>query len=193
MDIATRHNRSFLGLNIQLIKDGCLKLRTLAVRELTTAHTGSNLKDEVLDILNEYRITIDRIYTCTTDNGSNVIKMTKMLQAEEFNFDETDVLDEIEIEEIETEDVEEIDDADVLLNNEEDETLDDSLQEESTEDSIIKTEEVIRHEEFDNDAADVSTLLTLVRCGVHTLQLAVNGLIKEPNFSFFATINKVNY
>lgn len=39
VDAATRMGRSFLGINIQFMKEGSIQLRTLAVRELKQSHT----------------------------------------------------------------------------------------------------------------------------------------------------------
>ena len=39
IDIATRMDRAILGINIQLIKNGKLTLRTIAMKELIQSHT----------------------------------------------------------------------------------------------------------------------------------------------------------
>lgn len=82
-DIATRHNRSFLGINVQFIKDGFIELRTLEVKELMSRHTSTYLQQIVLDILQNYNIGIEKLYCCTSDNGRNIIKTSKMLQEEQ--------------------------------------------------------------------------------------------------------------
>ncbi|XP_043464663.1 zinc finger BED domain-containing protein 4-like [Leptopilina heterotoma] len=124
VDIASRHNRSFFGLNIQFVKDGALHLRTLAVRELFSSHTSENLKIVVNEILSNYNIFNDRIYTFTSDNGRNMVKLGELLQ-------------ETQVEE---------DSVDEAVNNE----------------------------------VNFSAT-TLVRCCVHTLQLAVLDAINDPS------------
>lgn len=80
VDIASRHCRSFLGLNIQFIKDGALHLRTLAVKKLIASHTSAHLKTRVEEILSSYNIFNDKIYTFTSDNGRNMVKLGELLQ-----------------------------------------------------------------------------------------------------------------
>lgn len=48
--------------------------------ETTKRHTAENLKEEIIKCLTEYGISINQIYSSTTDNGANVVKMSKLLQ-----------------------------------------------------------------------------------------------------------------
>jgi len=41
VDAVTRCNRAFLGINVQYIVNGCIKLRTIGIVELTESHTGN--------------------------------------------------------------------------------------------------------------------------------------------------------
>lgn len=59
MDIATRLDRAILGINVQFIEDGRIRLQTLALKELFERHTAKNLKREVLDVLSEYGVALD--------------------------------------------------------------------------------------------------------------------------------------
>lgn len=79
MDCVTRHDRSILGVNIQIIHDDTLILKTLAMVELKVKHTGENLKNEVFSILKRYNILKEQIYTVTTDNGANMVKMVDLI------------------------------------------------------------------------------------------------------------------
>lgn len=79
MDCVTRHDRSILGFNIQIIHDDALILKTLAMVELKIKHTGENLKNEVFSILKRYNILKQQIYTVTTDNGANMVKMVDLI------------------------------------------------------------------------------------------------------------------
>lgn len=77
IDCVTRHARSMLGINVQYIDEKLqLKIKTLAVREIYTSHTAENLKIIVLDVLKDFGISLKQIYTITSDNGSNMIKLT---------------------------------------------------------------------------------------------------------------------
>ena len=53
IDIATRMDRAILGINIQLIKNGKLTLRTIAMKELTHRHTAEYIKNAVADVLEQ--------------------------------------------------------------------------------------------------------------------------------------------
>jgi len=47
--------------------------------ELKIKHTGENLKNEVFSILKRYNILKEQIYTVTTDNGANMVKMVDLI------------------------------------------------------------------------------------------------------------------
>ncbi|XP_065323660.1 uncharacterized protein LOC135930799 [Gordionus sp. m RMFG-2023] len=79
LDIATRYDRSILGINIQFINNGKIKLRTLCMKVIKERHTSEYLKKIILDVLKEYEIKIEQIYTITTDNAANMIKLIKLL------------------------------------------------------------------------------------------------------------------
>ncbi|CAH0389159.1 unnamed protein product [Bemisia tabaci] len=55
-------------------------MRTLGVSELTGRHTGENLRDVIIEVLEEYDINIKEVYTSTTDNGSNMMKVSDLLK-----------------------------------------------------------------------------------------------------------------
>lgn len=44
--------------------------------------TGKNLKNLILNILGKYDITVHNIYTITTDNISNILKLIQLLEEE---------------------------------------------------------------------------------------------------------------
>lgn len=90
MDIATRHDRSILGINIQLISHGQIYIYSLSMKELTGRHTAHNLKEEVETVLEEYNINKKQIYSITTDNGRNMIKAVDLLaESHEENEDDS--------------------------------------------------------------------------------------------------------
>ncbi|XP_036347547.1 uncharacterized protein LOC118756918 [Rhagoletis pomonella] len=80
MDVATRQNRHILGINAQYIDGYKIIIYTLGMVELRSRHTGENLKQEILNCLDQFKIEIRQIYSSTTDNGANVIKTSKLLQ-----------------------------------------------------------------------------------------------------------------
>ncbi|XP_036339728.1 uncharacterized protein LOC118749045 [Rhagoletis pomonella] len=80
MDVATRQNPYILGINAQYIDGYKIIIHTLGMVELRSRHTGENLKQEILNCLDQFKIEIRQIYSSTTDNGANVIKTSKLLQ-----------------------------------------------------------------------------------------------------------------
>lgn len=79
IDIATRMDKSILGINIQYIKDSKIAINTIGMLQLRKRHKSQFLKDEIMNCLKEYDIDILQIYACTSDNGANVIKTSKLL------------------------------------------------------------------------------------------------------------------
>lgn len=59
--------------------DGELKLFTLRNIEVTTRYTAENLKSIIISELEKYDIKSQNVYTMTTDNGSNLIKASKLM------------------------------------------------------------------------------------------------------------------
>lgn len=70
VDAATRAERGFLGINCQIVENDEICLMTLGVKELMVRHTGANIRKEVLEVLQEYDILPEQVFSITTDNGS---------------------------------------------------------------------------------------------------------------------------
>ncbi|XP_063538085.1 uncharacterized protein LOC134747389 [Cydia strobilella] len=79
VDVASVKLRRFLGLNVQYISDGQIHLKNLSVLELHDRNTAQYLKENVVLILSRYGITPNQIFTITTDNGANMIRMVNEL------------------------------------------------------------------------------------------------------------------
>lgn len=79
VDGVTRFHRGFFGTNIQFVENGRIQLRTLGVVELKLSHTAKYLQQVILDTLKIFEIEITNIYSFTTDNGSNMIKLAELL------------------------------------------------------------------------------------------------------------------
>lgn len=82
MDTATRNERSILGVNIQIITKGEIKIFSLGMIELKQRHTAEHIKDKIENILNEYGISKKQIYAVTTDNGRNMVKAVELLSSQ---------------------------------------------------------------------------------------------------------------
>lgn len=74
LDIASRYNRSVLGVNISYFDDGKIRIRTIGMHVLRFSHTASNLKDLIVKNLQEFNIRLEQIIAVTTDNGKNLLK-----------------------------------------------------------------------------------------------------------------------
>lgn len=56
-----------------------MTLKTLAVKELSHSHTSENLIDMVEEVLVDYYKRIEDLYTFTSDNASNILKLCRMI------------------------------------------------------------------------------------------------------------------
>lgn len=150
IDIATRFNRSLLGINAQFIKNGNIKIRTLSMTEIY-ASDSENVSCMVLETLKQYDVDLSQIISVTCDNGANMIKATKLLE--------------------------------------------ESLTEEQL-DKVIENLDKNQLDDVLNDKTLYSDGFSIVcvRCAVHTMQLAINDLLKKSNIKekidFFRNIAK---
>jgi hypothetical protein len=78
--VVTKHGRSFLGVNAQFAENGKLTVRCLSTIELFDRHTGANLSETIIKVLQKYEISLDQIYSYVTDNGRDMVSCGKILQ-----------------------------------------------------------------------------------------------------------------
>lgn len=100
IDAATRLERSVLGINLQTIQGKIILVKTLGMVEIKSRHTAINLRTEILNVLSTYDISVNQIYSITTDNGRNMVKAVQILRDDESEEDETDlwpILDELKL------------------------------------------------------------------------------------------------
>ena len=90
IDSVSRLNRSVLGINVQYVVKNKIQIKTLAMREMLYKHSAVNIKQIVMDTLNEYDLHVDQIHSITSDNGNNMIKTTSLLN------EDVDIEEEIE-------------------------------------------------------------------------------------------------
>lgn len=87
IDCCTRLETSYLGVNVQFREyDGTFCLYTLGVIEMDTEHTAVNLKEKMLNLFKIFDISLDQIYSITSDNGSNMLKTIKILCAQDHSY-----------------------------------------------------------------------------------------------------------
>lgn len=192
IDIGTKNHRSIFGISVQYIVNGKLKIRSLGMTELLKSHTAKYLADVVQDRLKLYGIDLRQILTITTDNGANVLKMVKDIDAilqtrmEEFTNIQaqpsesprkpqnphSSANDESQIDA-------EIDE--ILL--EMDETTDHDALEELFDDVELNDNEslltAISIQLVDEFGLNVLYDITGVNCSAHTLQLAIKDAMKR--------------
>lgn len=103
LDLTHHFHRCILGVNAQFSIENEMVVRTLAMRRLLGQTTSLNIALEVQNILEEYDVDVDDIYALTTDNGSNVLGVSSILQImqegkiEEFMSNRTNT-DELDLE-----------------------------------------------------------------------------------------------
>lgn len=153
VDIATRLDRSVMGVNVQFCNEGKIVLRNLCVKELKSRHTGEHIKKELIDVLAEFKISPSQIYSITTDNAANMVRAVQLLG------EEADIHLELDSDEEEPED-----------NTQNQEHL-----------SQVEEEWASTLEALPNDLQWEGVLG--LRCAAHTLQLAVADVLKEPGIT----------
>lgn len=153
LDIATCHDRSFLGVNIQYSENGMIVLKTLAMKELSDRHTGEHVKKVTEEVLESYGIPLSNVFSLTVDNGTNMVKLGELLQTHQ------QIVAEAEEEA----------DRDLA-----DEDIEDCFHEED------RSQEDTDNSVFDGILGALM-FVQIVRCAAHTLQLAVNDAIKKSN------------
>ena len=72
-------DRSVLGINAQFIKSGALQIRTLAVSEFDRSHSGENIKCLILEVLSKFNLSVEQVFSITTDNARNMLKAIELV------------------------------------------------------------------------------------------------------------------
>lgn len=142
-----------LGISAQMYCETEKKIIdfTLGMIEMKMQNTGVNLLQEVKNILNLYNLNIVQIYSCTSDNGKNMIKLGE-------------VMDQYQQEHI--------------INIEEIEDVTEEISDMSQNESSAELIETMMNEEIE---FELSSFLSVIRCSVHTLQLAVHDAMQKLN------------
>lgn len=79
VDIRSKRGKSILGMQIQYIRDGQIKIRTIGMIRMLKPHTGAYIAELIEKKLKEYSISLDQIYSFTTDNGANMLKAVTLV------------------------------------------------------------------------------------------------------------------
>jgi hypothetical protein len=78
VDIGSKNGRSLMGISVQYLLNGSVSVRCLGTIELKTSHTAVYIKEVISNCLSTYDISIDQVFSITTDNGSNVLAMVDL-------------------------------------------------------------------------------------------------------------------
>ncbi|KAK5866668.1 hypothetical protein PBY51_020839 [Eleginops maclovinus] len=152
IDSATCRDRSVLGINVQYSDGKGVVLRTLAVRDLTERHTSEYISSVVMDVLRQYNISLQQVYSVTSDNGANMLKAVSLL---------SDIQERaLSNEDATCEETEEIGEDVEMVGEDEG----------SQEEPILQL-----------DSVSHGHVLRSVRCAAHTLQLAVDDSLKQAS------------
>lgn len=176
LDIASRYNRSIFGINIAYFHNGKVRVRTIGMHSLKISQTARNLYDIVKNKLNEFGIAIEQIFAVTTDNGKNLIKLSKLIKSElsQSNEFDSDDGDEEEYDDYDTGDGEYENQA--THNNDSDEQIDEHLF-----DPEIFNEDYF-HDLLLNVRKEINCsydgLFNGISCAAHGLHLVVTKALK---------------
>lgn len=154
MDIASRYFCSLLGVGVQFIDNGKLKVRTVMMEKILKRHNMKNLTDMFMEMLKKFGVPVANAFTLTTDNGSNMLSTAAEL-------------DELAIEE--SDDWTDIEAAVSMIERE---NRQDMLSE-------MASELYGKHKMRPIDFQKVSS----IRCGSHTFHLAVKAALNTSTYT----------
>lgn len=184
LDIVTKHGRSILGASLQYAVNGQLKIRSVAMIELIGSHTGIYFAEIIIARLKEYDINLAQIFTITTDNGKNVLKMVRdiegMLQNEVEKPQKSLIEKPQELDEETDAAIEQLLAQMPLISD--DEALDrvfGEVEENSKANDDNETLLTVITNELANNGVKFLWNITGINCAEHTLQLAINDSLKE--------------
>lgn len=173
MDITTKSTLSVLGISASFTRNDVVVTRSLGIIHMKKRHTGENIADLVASCLKTYDLSVDRTFAITTDNGSNMLKTTRVLN------------DMVES------DHEDLDHFNVCEQNQQIDMEEDYESDEEPEDDTTGSGENELDQRFSAIVSDMTQNMTLqneyialipqIRCCAHTLQLAIHDAITESN------------
>lgn len=165
IDIATRHNRSVIGINIKYMVNGIPVIRTIGMHSLRFAHTAENIRKLIIEKLNEYELSLENVFSITTDNGANLLKtiaeLNQEYQNERQNLSENSPEDRS------------VNDNDQSVNDSSDEEIDMEIFDEEYYIDLLSN---LRLEFGD---LDYSNLILGISCAAHCLHLVVTKSIAK--------------
>ncbi|CAM4524289.1 unnamed protein product [Lepidochelys olivacea] len=176
MDAAIRGNRHFLAISAQYYEEGKDKavVKTLDIIDTEGRHNSSCVKSQVKAILEKFGISEMQVLSICVDNAANMTCAVK-------NFSEDN-------ETISTSENTDVDRTEAILPDEGTKGMDEIKLNMDTAAQWVNDPSLILPTWLHEDDSKVQ----LMRCGIHTLQLAIwDGLNKEHAKKFLAKIRQV--
>lgn len=173
MDLTTKSTLSVLGLSASFTRNDNVVTRPLGVIQMKKRHTGDNIADLVESCLKTYDLSINRIFTVTSDNGSNMLKTTRvlndMVMSDREGFDNVNVCEQSQL--IDTEE-------DLESDSESEDDTNGSCENELNQRFSAIVSDMAHNMTLQNEYI---ALIPQVRCCAHTLQLAIHDAITDSN------------
>lgn len=79
IDIASRYNRSVLGVNLIFVFNGKTIIRTIGMHTLKASQSAKDICEVIQKNFDDFSIDIKQVNVLTTDNGKNMLKTAKLL------------------------------------------------------------------------------------------------------------------
>ncbi|XP_044860223.1 uncharacterized protein LOC123363376 [Mauremys mutica] len=176
MDAATRGNRNFLAINAQYYEEGKDKavVKTLDIIDTEGRHNSSYVKGQVKAILEKFGISEMQVLSICVDNAANMTCAVKNVSEDN--------------ETISTSENRDVDRTEAILPDEGTKGMDEIELNMDAAAQWANDPSLILPTWLQEDDSKVQ----LMRCGIHTLQLAIwDGLNKEHAKKFLAKIRQV--
>lgn len=155
--------------------DDGIVIRTLAMDHVTSRHTSVALVERVLAVLEKYGIEIQQVFAITTDNGSNMLKTTDLineLQPTESERRYENVL------ELLNESLAAVSFPDIV----EDDTSDDNGARDIAKTTEENTEKLQNTVESIIASSTILNFTNAISCAAHTLQMGIRDAFGDEDF-----------
>lgn len=179
-DIASKNNRSVIGISVQFYNNGDIESHSLGIYVLDDSHTADYIKKVVDDCLKSFNISAKFVISMTTDNASAMIAMIKQfdedIQASITLINRNDNEMNMNIPNF---------DANISLTEDQMDTIMQSVQEIEALNQVLDDDDTFEelYEKVIGEISKNTTLVTTIRCGAHSVQLIVRNGIKKSNFN----------
>lgn len=167
-DVCTIATLSMLGVNAVFMKNNTVVCRSLGTIQIMERHTAVQLANMLYDILAEYDIPLQNVFSVTSDTAKNATATSTVLNlvGSSSTFDESDGCGEVSV----------LNESNFGIDIENEAELQKVI------DNVAAHTELVS-EMAQNIASknDQIVLINQINCGTHVFQLSVIGALKESN------------